>query len=468
MNTIEVDVVAFGAGFAGMVAACRAAQLGLKVAVLEKETGERYICSSRYSTGVFTVLGQPVSSSVEHLAKAILEGTDGAARPELARLVASNAKRAHEWLVGEGGKFILHPTQTGQQYVLAPPRPRTEGLNWEGRGADVLLRRLGENLASRGGRLHLGTRVESLIVDNGTCIGVNAHGPDGPVRFLAKAVVIADGGFQANPDMVREHVTKHPERVLLRAAPGGRGDGIRMAQAAGAAISGRGSFYGHLHHRDAMTNPKLWPYPHFDAMAEASLLVGSDGKRFTDEGLGGVPMTNAIAKLDDPFSATILFDEAMWSGEPGKAPPVAANPFLLSGGGSMHSAPDIESLAAKAGLPQELVRTVQEYNAAVRDNKLGDLRPARTTGKGRPLPLVKPPFHAVPLCAGLTLTMGGIEINEKCQALKSGGEPIPGLYVAGTPVSGLEGGPRAGYVGGLSKAFTLGLVAAESVREAIK
>ena len=32
---------------------------------------------------------------------------------------------------------------------------------------------------------------------------------------------------------------------------------------------------------------------------------------------------------------------------------------------------------------------------------------------------------------------------------------------SGTPVAGLEGGPRAGYVGGLSKAFILGLLAAE-------
>jgi hypothetical protein len=36
-----------------------------------------------------------------------------------------------------------------------------------------------------------------------------------------------------------------------------------------------------------------------------------------------------------------------------------------------------------------------------------------------------------------------------------------GLYAVGTPVAGLEGGPRAGYVGGLSKAFILGLLAAE-------
>ena len=47
------------------------------------------------------------------------------------------------------------------------------------------------------------------------------------------------------------------------------------------------------------------------------------------------------------------------------------------------------------------------------------------------------------------------------EAQKPDGSAFPGLYAVGTPVAGLEGGPRAGYVGGLSKAFVLGLLAAE-------
>jgi fumarate reductase flavoprotein subunit len=461
---MKVDVVAFGAGFAGMVAACRAAQAGLRVAVLEKETGERYVCSSRWSTGVFATMGQPTLSSPEHLAGAIMKGTDGTARPELANAIGANARRAYEWLMTEGGRFINHATHSGQQLVLAPPRRRSEGLDWEGRGADTLLRKLEENLVSRGGQLLRGTRVESLAMENGACVGVKAVQEGGPVRFDAKAVIIADGGFQANPDMVRRYITKRPERVLLRAAPGGRGDGIRMAEAAGAAIGGFGKFYGHVHHRDAMTNNRLWPYPHFDAMAEFSLIIGADGRRFTDEGLGGVCMTNAIAQLEDPLSATIVFDDAMWTGEPGKAPPTAANPFLLSGGGWMHSAPDLDALAQKAGLPAAaMAETVRDYNEAVKNGRLGELKPSRSLKQHKPMPIAVPPFHAVPLCAGLTLGMGGIDINENAQALRPDGSPIPGLYVAGTPVSGLEGGPRAGYVGGLCKAFTLGLIAGEHI-----
>ena len=67
---------------------------------------------------------------------------------------------------------------------------------------------------------------------------------------------------------------------------------------------------------------------------------------------------------------------------------------------------------------------------------------------------------AAPLCAGVTQTMGGVVIDAHAQALMPDGSVFGGLYAAG-PVAGLEGGPRAGYVGGVSKAFILGFLAAE-------
>ena len=79
----------------------------------------------------------------------------------------------------------------------------------------------------------------------------------------------------------------------------------------------------------------------------------------------------------------------------------------------------------------------------------------------------QPPYHAVPLCAGVTGTMGGVVIDEHARAQRADGTPFPGLYAVGTPVAGLEGGPRAGYVGGLSKAFVLGLLAAEHMASVI-
>jgi fumarate reductase flavoprotein subunit len=57
--------------------------------------------------------------------------------------------------------------------------------------------------------------------------------------------------------------------------------------------------------------------------------------------------------------------------------------------------------------------------------------------------------------------MGGIAINKNAQALTAQGRPVDGLYAAGNSIGGLEGGPRADYVGGLMKAFVFGLRAGE-------
>ncbi len=459
------DVVTIGGGFSGLVTACRAAELGLSAAALEARTEDRYPCSSRYTTGVANILSAPIMAPPDKHYAGIIESGGGTTKPELARALADNGARAIEWLERQGARFVtraLMKDLPGQR-VLAPPRAVSAGLAWEGSGGDVLMRRLEENLVRGGGALLRGTKVVRLVIKDGACAGVEALRDDKPVTIAAKAVVIADGGFAANPQMIAQYITPQADRVLARVGPGAKGDGIRMAQEAGAAIAGLGKFYGHVHHRNAMTDARLWPYPHLDAIAEVSILVAPDGRRFTDEGLGGVYQANAIAGLPDPLSAVLVIDEAMWQAEPKLTTTVPANPHMIDAGGPLISAPDLGTLAARAGLPPAaLAETVREHNAAA----TGDaprLTVPRSVKRHKPMPIATPPFHAVPLCTGVTGTMGGVVIDANAQALRPDGSAFAGLYAVGTPVAHLEGGPRASYVGGLSKAFVLGLLAAEHI-----
>src|SRR5215813_640019 len=264
------DLVTIGGGFSGLVTAARAAELGLKVAVLEARTEDRYPCSSRYSTGVCNVMGLAILSPPDVLYGAILDGSSGAAEPELARAIADNGKRTIDWLAGEGARFITRALQkdASGQKVLAPPRRLIAGLDWEGRGGDVVMRQLEHNLVKRGGQLMRGTEVIELVVENGACVGVIARRNNASVRIKSRAVVVADGGFAANAQMVAQYITPRADCVLARVGPGAKGDGIRLAEAAGAATGGFGEFYGHVHHRAAMSKAQLWPYPHLDAVAE--------------------------------------------------------------------------------------------------------------------------------------------------------------------------------------------------------
>jgi fumarate reductase flavoprotein subunit len=211
----------------------------------------------------------------------------------------------------------------------------------------------------------------------------------------------------------------------------------------------------------------LWPYPQIDAVATAAIVVDRDGRRLLDEGLGGISITNDLARLDDPLCATVVCDAAIWE-TAGRAAQIPPDPQLELGGGTLHRAETIEDLARAAGLDAvALSDTVAAYNAAVRDGGLAALSPTRSTKSGTPRPIETPPFFAIPICAGITNTMGGIAIDGHGRVRRRDDGTIDGLYAAGGCTGGLEGGGALGYVGGLIKACVFGLRAAEDAARRI-
>src|SRR5579862_8730730 len=83
----EFDLVAIGGGFAGLIAALRGAELGLRTAVLEQGVDERYLCSSRWAGGIFHVSYHDVKLPAGELMAAIERATGGEAEPELAAAI---------------------------------------------------------------------------------------------------------------------------------------------------------------------------------------------------------------------------------------------------------------------------------------------------------------------------------------------------------------------------------------------
>lgn len=243
-----------------------------------------------------------------------------------------------------------------------------------------------------------------------------------------------------------------------------------MAQAAGAHLAYMDRFYGHVQCAEAVTDDALWPYPILDIVASSALVVGPDGRRFTDEGLGGVPMANAIAALPDPLSAFVVMDSAVWAGK-GRDFLLPPNPTMVERGVTVHSAPDVAGLAELIGVPADaLQETVDGYEQARVAGQLDRLDPPRTSAVSTLAsgadPIRTPSFLAIRLAAGITYTMGGIVIDADAHALREDSTAIRGLYAAGSATAGFEGGPRSVYLGGLAKAAIFGLRAAETaVRE---
>jgi fumarate reductase flavoprotein subunit len=454
-------MVVVGGGMAGLAAAARAAEQGLKVALLERGAAERYLCNTRYSGGVLHVAFRNVKAPAGELLEAIQTATAGNADAALARVLAEHSGRAVDWLARQGAKFIRMSQVEWQQWVLAPPRRIMPGLDWEGRGPDFTLRTLAAKLAAHGGTMFRATEATGLMERNGACVGLQARNEEGSHQFNAAAVVLADGGFQGNLELVGRHICAAPEKLKQRGASTGVGDGLRMAEALGAGIADLEHFYGHLLSRDSLGNDNVWPYPQLDELAMGGILVDGTGRRFADEGRGGVALANAVAKLPDPLSTWAIFDAAIWDG-PGREARIPANPHLAAAGGTMFKANNLRELALLAGLPPDaLEASVAEYRQAVAKGELDRLQPPRTVESRQARSIDRAPFYATPVCAGITYSMGGIQIDEHGRVRKPTGEPIAGLYAAGSTTAGLEGRKGATYVGGLMKGLVFGLRAAE-------
>lgn len=457
------DLIILGGGLAGLSAGNRALELGLTAAVVEQGDGDAYPCNSRFSGGILHVAFKNVKEDVSRLRAAVAAANHGTFDAEVTDALVNASARAADWLREQGAKFIRVGQIEWQQWVMAPPRPLTPGLDWKGRGPDVTLRTLLEKFEKRGGRMFRNCAGKALIEGDGKCAGLEVSSAAGAVLRLTGNVLIADGGFQGNTDMLGAHIAPAPDKLLQRGAGNARGMGLRMAQAMGAATSDLSTFYGHLLSRDALANPKLWPYPVLDELATAGIVVGPGGERVTDEGLGGVYIANQIARRPDPLDCYVVFDAEAWR-TAGTANRIAANPNLERAGARFFKADSIEALAASMQVPSDaLVRTVNAFNDAAARDALASLAPPRTTGQYAAVPLRKAPFYAFPTCVGITHTTGGLLVDGHARVRRATGGVIDGLYAAGAALGGVEGGPKAGYIGGLMKALVFGMLAAEDV-----
>ena len=143
------DLIAVGGGFAGLCAAVRATELGLRASVVERGDGEHYMCNSRVSTGVTHVAFLHPDTAEETLYDAIQEAAAGTARDDLARSFAANAGRTLAWLSEHGAEFTDAPHRYKGPPMLAPGRVIRAGLDWERSGPNLFLKELRRRLEIR-------------------------------------------------------------------------------------------------------------------------------------------------------------------------------------------------------------------------------------------------------------------------------------------------------------------------------
>jgi len=431
-----VRIVVAGGGLSGLTAALRAAELGARVTLLEKgdRPGGSFLLSSGY---VWSYGDMPTYHR---------EAPGGDAT--LQELILDRLGSGLEWLESAGG--VVLSRETGN--------PLTFGARFEpGQTVAALV----ERIQASGAEIRTGTALEALMEDAGRITGVRASSWGKEVEFSADAVVLASGGYAANPDLVGRYILGGPGALPVRAHPRSTGDGFLTALERGAlASAGLDEFYG----RNLPAPPAAFPPDRFVEVSQLygrhAVAVNARGERYADEGAdwSETALTRATAQQPGLYAWYVL-DAAGRRVRVRERTVREMVEVARDTGGTVVEAASLEELAdrlGELGLPRDaLFRALESYNAAVASGT--ELSPPRT---GRAGPLREPPFAAVKVAPYITHTVGGLVVDARCRVLrKVDAGPIPGLYAAGVEIGGVSTG---GYTSGLASALVFGRTAAES------
>ena len=341
-------------------------------------------------------------------------------------------------------------------------------------GGAGLMAQLINAALSHGAQIRLNTRLERLITDAGRVHGVEVSTPEGSRFIKARGVLLASGGYDWNPELVRLYEQRTDLHTVT--TPNQTGDHMIIAGDVGAAVAMRPPFFTPLLNGTRVpdpTNPKeLFSIPLF-AGRPHMIFVNREGNRFADEAFH--PAMHAAQLQFDGVTMTFpnlptwyVFDQNFRDkysvGPYGPGDPLPE--------GLVSEAHSIKELAQQIGVnPENLFATIKRFNSFCEQGEDHDFgrgtRPWSIISIGDDSmpnnkvlgPLNKAPFYAIKL---IQLTAGvpsaGLKIDGKARVIGSRDTPIGGLYAAGNAAGIVD---TFGYQSGMSiaRGITQGYVA---------
>ena len=463
MSQETYDVVVLGAGNAAFCSALAAQEKGASVVMIEAAPLEEAGGNSRYTAGAirFAHDGLQDLTTVLDLNQDEIDNADFGvytsdqfyddlfrltqyrADPDKAEMLVTKSLETVQWMKSRGVKF--QPSYGRQAFKVDGKYRFWGGLCVETWGGGEGLIELETKAAEENGiEILYETKGLSLLYDDEKVYGLRVK-HKGKVREIhAGAVVLASGGFEANPEMRTRYLGPGWELVKVRGTRFNTGGGIQMALDIGAMPHGNWSGC-HAVGWD-LNAPETGDLTVGDNFQKHSyplgIMVNATGKRFVDEGADFRNYTYAKygrVIMDQPgMMAWQVFDQ--------KVIDMLRDEYSIRRVTKV-TANTIEELAPKLeGVdPDQFIKTVKEYNTAVQTDV--KFNPAVLDGRGTTgldVPktnwantLDEPPYEAYAITCGITFTFGGLRTNDDGNVLDTELNPIPGLYAAGELVGGM-------------------------------
>lgn len=373
--------------------------------------------------------------------------------------------------------YTIGETTLGQPVPMpASPEVKEYRRAHDERGMGLaLIGRLLKACLDRGIVPVTGCRATELMMADGMVAGVRFEGLQGAFAVEARSVILATGGFEWNPDLVRAFTRgplTHPVSI-----PTNTGDGLKMAMRVGAMLGNM---------REAWWMPVIEVPTEINAMGRqlltyertmpGSLMVNRRGRRFTNEAsnynaFGAAFHEQDVSRFDYAnLPCWLIFNQDFYA----KWPFVGGLPDAFGEGARppqwIAGADTLADLAERVGIdPEGLEHAVARFNSNARKGHDPDFRrgesandlwwgdPAHRGDKRATLgPLGPGPYYAIEVKSGTLGTKGGPQTDIDARVLDVDGRPIPGLYAAGNAMASPMGMTYGGAGGTLGPAMAFG------------
>ena len=481
VDTVDCEVLVCGLGAGGITAAAAAAEKGMNVIAIEKGAGHGSIKSDIgvIGTRIDTVEVDPLQMLNEHTRYA-----NGWCDPRVTRVWATESGATFDWIsdsiaefgatpyfeydVDEGthGVWPVYPTDHGFHYTYTEEEQAKADAavaeSGDPAAAQGILPQVGDYMLKKAEEWGADLRYETPFVqlaqdENGKVTGAYAKIGDGCVLFNAsKGVILATGGYEANPDLLAE---LNPDAAAI--------GGVSMTQAGceGEGIKA-GIWAGGM--KDEI--PTLMTFARAAVAPDAELGYPYQGmtcwigdQPFLKVNLDGARVCCETAPYDYPLHVAALQPEyklaSIWdsdyqnqivafhtigcsrinmsdtvdaAGVPtGEGLSFPACDMMIGAAmeaGIVQQADTIEELAEKLRVdPAGLTATVERYNELAAKGVDEDFgKPAKDL-----LPLSKPPYFGAFFGGHVLCTLDGLRIDEHMRVLNTERKPIEGLYAVG-------------------------------------